>query len=286
MKEAQCYLKSELSGLFPDLELQSVIRLLLSHITGLGFTELLLNKNTTFSEYQRIQLENYVTLLKTGMPLQYVVGETEFCGLSMKVSSHVLIPRPETEELVEWMVESLPPKSNVLDIGTGSGCIAIALNHFRPDTDVWACDVSPNALRIAESNAKLAGVNVHFFEHDILNAELPAQRWNAMVSNPPYIPANESLSMDARVKDFEPSIALFVDSDDPLVFYRAIAQQALSLLADDGFLYVETHRSFAVSCIEMFEKMGFSEGIIRKDISGNDRMIRIKKRGVKPFVVL
>ncbi len=278
MKEARLNLLRELSEIFSNPELQSVIRLLLSHVTGMGFTELLLNKNTTFSDNQRIQLKKYVGLLKTGMPLQYVLGETEFCGLTFKVGPEVLIPRPETEELVEWMVDTLPPNASVLDIGTGSGCIAIALKHLRADCKVWACDVSSDALQYAESNAKATKTNVHFFELDILKTDLPAREWDVIVSNPPYIPTSDAAEMESRVKDYEPAIALFVDNHDPLIFYRAIALQALTRLVDGGLLFVESHRSFASSCLELFYNMGFSDGVIRKDINGNDRMIKVKKK--------
>lgn len=274
MMKAQQYIFSELTGLYAEPELQSVARLLLSTCTGLSFTGLLLNKNTTFSEYQWAQLKKMVELMKSGMPVQYATGETEFCGLRLEVAPGVLIPRPETEELVEWAVRSLPPDARVLDIGTGSGCMAVALQYLRPDCRVMACDVSPEALRQATRNARLHKMPVRFFQLDILTDGLPAESWDLIISNPPYIPHQESVSIEPRVKDFEPAVALFVDNDDPLLFYRRIAGLAKTHLAAGGQLMFETHRSFAADCVELLCSQGFSRVELRKDISGNDRMVR------------
>lgn len=278
MNEAQQLITSELSGLYSEQELQSVSRLLLSHITGLSFTGLILNKNTTFSDNHWYDLKKKLELLKTGMPVQYVLGETEFCGLNFRVGEGVLIPRPETEELVEWAVGLLPRKARVLDIGTGSGCIAVAIRHLRPDCKVWACDVSPDALSIAEDNARFNQTQVQFFQTDILKDELPNRQWSLIISNPPYIPRSESSEIESRVKYFEPELALFVPDDDPLLFYRVIAKKAYETLEQDGLLMFEIHRDFAAECVELIVASGFSDLIVKKDITGNDRMILARKK--------
>jgi len=277
MNEAQHLITSELSGLYSHQELQSVSKLLLSHITGLSFTGLILNKNTTFSDNQRYDLKKMLEMLKTGMPVQYVLGETEFCGMRFRVGKEVLIPRPETEELVEWAVGILPNQARILDIGTGSGCIAVAISVHRPDCRVWACDVSHEALAIASQNAGLNGADVQFFQSDILQDPLPDEPWNLIVSNPPYIPHSENREMEPRVKDFEPEVALFVPDNDPLLFYRVIAQKAINALVMDGLLMVEIHRAFASECVELFTETGFTEVIVKQDIAGNDRMILARK---------
>ncbi len=277
MKEAQQYILKELSGIYPQPELQSVARLLLSHITGFDFTGLLLNKNTTFSDNQRSVLKNYIELLRSGMPVQYVTGETEFYGLQFRVGPEVLIPRPETEELVEWAVKLAPSGARLLDIGTGSGCIAIAIKHSRPDCYVYACDISAGALGLARKNAEINGVEVNFFQCDIVNDQLPETGFDLLVSNPPYIPADEAGQMESRVKDFEPAIALFVDTSDPLLFYRTIARKSVGRLLPGGNLLFEIHRIYADECMNVLANEGFTDCELRKDISGNDRMIRAAK---------
>lgn len=276
MMEAQRYIFSQLSGLYEEPELQSVARLLLSTCTGLSFTGLLLNKNTTFSPYQWDKLKNMVELLKTGMPVQYAMGETEFYGLRFEVAPGVLIPRPETEELVEWAVQHLPAEASVLDIGTGSGCIAIALQYLRPDCKVVACDVSPVALQQASNNAQLHQLPVSFLQLDVLSSPLPEGQWDLIISNPPYIPRQESESIEPRVKQFEPDIALFVENHDPLIFYRRIAELSKMSLATDGQLMFEIHRNYAADCVGLLQQLGFTRVELKKDISGNDRMIRAR----------
>jgi release factor glutamine methyltransferase len=277
MKEAQHYISRELSGIYSQQELLSVSRLLLSHLTGFDLTGLLLNKNTTFSEYQRDNLKKKVELLKSGMPVQYVLGETEFCGLVFSVGPEVLIPRPETEELVEWAAKNILKGASVLDVGTGSGCIAISLQKQRPDCTVWACDISVDALTTASLNAARHDVPVFFFQTDIVNDNLPARQWDCIISNPPYIPAGEAKDMESRVRDFEPSIALFVEDNDPLQFYRVIAEKAKQQLSSGGQLFFETHRDYTEDCCELLLQLGYLNPELKKDISGNNRMIRAVK---------
>lgn len=273
MQQAIKHIRSELSPIYQDDELLSITRLIISKITTYSFTEILVNKNTTFSPYQRDMLEFYLEKLKKHMPVQYVLGETEFCGLDFVVNEAVLIPRQETEELVEWIVQEANPASVILDIGTGSGCIAISLKSFLPRTEVYACDISTEALNVARQNAIKNNQQVCFFEMDILKADHSDRRYHVIVSNPPYIPKGEIASILTQVKDFEPHQALFVPDDDPLLFYRKIAEYATKYLLPGGKLFFEMHRDYADACMLMLQKDGFQKVVLKKDISGNNRML-------------
>lgn len=274
MQNAINHIRSELTAYYTENELQSVVRLLISKITGFSFTEILVNKNTIFSAYQRDLLNFYLEKLKMGMPIQYVLGETEFCGLIFRVDQSVLIPRPETEELVEWVVKESADNSVILDIGTGSGCIAIALKSFMPQADVHACDVSLESLQTARKNAELNENQVSFFYMNILEEHSIDNRYDVIVSNPPYIPYAERTEISNHVKNFEPEAALFVPDDDPLIFYRKIAEFAKRNLHAGGKLFFEVHRDFGQACLLMLHEMNFQQLEIKKDIAGNNRMIK------------
>lgn len=278
MQQSIEHIRNELAGVYPEVELLSVTRLIISKITGYSFTEIVINKNTTFSQHQRTLVEFYLEKLKNRMPIQYVLGETEFCGLDFVVDEAVLIPRPETEELVEWIVKEAIPSAVVLDIGTGSGCIAISLKSFIPEADVYASDISIEALKVAGKNAAHNHQEVCFFQQDILSEKTAERKYHVIVSNPPYVPKTEIESMHPHVKDFEPHIALFVEKDDPLIFYRKIAEYAQQHLFQEGQLFFEVHRDFANACKKMLETLGFSNVELKKDISGNERMLRAEKK--------
>ena len=278
MQQAINYLKSELAPIYQEPELSSIARLIVSKITGYSYTEILVNKNTIFSQYQRNLLEFYLEKLKKGMPVQYVMGETEFCGLNFVVGESVLIPRPETEELVAWIAEETKPDALILDIGTGSGCIAVSLKKFIPGSEVYACDISTEALNVARLNAEKNNQQVNFFEMDILNTSTAERKYHMIVSNPPYIPESEIDTILPQVKDYEPHQALFVTDDDPLIFYRKIAIYAQQHLYPGGKLFFEIHRDYANACVSMLKDKNFDNIIMKKDISGNDRMIRAEKK--------
>lgn len=212
------------------------------------------------------------------MPVQYVLGETEFCGLNFVVGESVLIPRPETEELVAWIAEETKPDALILDIGTGSGCIAVSLKKFLPGSEVYACDISTEALNVARLNADKNNQQVIFFEMDILNTTTAERKYHLIVSNPPYIPESEIDTILPQVKDYEPHQALFVTDDDPLIFYRKIAIYAQQHLYPGGKLFFEIHRDYANACVSMLKDKNFDNIIMKKDISGNDRMIRAEKK--------
>lgn len=274
MQAAITHIRESLSGIYPEQELLSISRLLISKVTGFSFTEILLNKNTIFSLYQRQLLDNYLTELRKHRPIQYVLGETEFCGLDFDVNEAVLIPRPETEELVEWIVQSESADVKILDLGTGSGCIPIALKKMMPRAVVSACDLSTDALAVALGNATKNGVDVDFFQMDILN-QMPAKTpYDCLVSNPPYIPVGEKAEIAVGVKDFEPQMALFVPDNDPLLFYRSIALMGLQVLREGGRVYLETHRDYALDVFNLFRDLNYSDLELKKDIAGNDRMVR------------
>lgn len=278
MQKAIKHLQCELSPIYQEPELSSVARMVISKVTGYSFTELLVNKNTIFSQYQWNLLEFYTEKLKKGAPIQYVLGETEFCGLNFTVDESVLIPRPETEELVAWMVEEAAHNAVILDIGTGSGCIPVSLKNFLPHCRVYGCDISTKALELARQNAENNHQKVTFFEMDILTETRSERKYHLIVSNPPYIPSQEMDTIHERVKEFEPHLALFVPDNDPLIFYRKIAAYAQQHLLQGGKLFFEIHRDYAEGCKSVLENYGFENIRLKKDISGNNRMMRAEKK--------
>ncbi len=240
---------------------------------GLSQTALLMGETEHISE---AELKGLQQRLLEGEPVQYVVGETEFCGHRFHTAHGVLIPRPETEELCRWIVEEWKEESGkrLLDIGTGSGCIACTLAAELKEAQVGAWDISADALRIARGNAERLGVSVNFELVDALRPPHPTPgSLDIIVSNPPYVCQQERADMERHVLDHEPSLALFVPDDDPLLFYRAIADYALQALRPGGRLYFELNCRFAHETADMLQQAGFSDVCIRKDQYGKDRFI-------------
>jgi len=271
------YIQSELHGHYPETEIKSFGLLIIEKLTGFTRTQIIVNKNTQFSIEQQHEIKKIVEKIKNNIPIQYILGETEFYGLPFKVNESVLIPRPETEELVEWIQSenSVEKELNLLDIGTGSGCIAISLKSSAPNWSVDAFDISKDALLTATQNAMLNGVNVTFSEVDILNPPaLIDRKWDIIVSNPPYVLESEKAGILPNVLNHEPHLALFVTDNDGLLFYRQIAQFAKQHLKQNGQLYFEINRMFGKMTVDLLESMGFCAVELRKDISGNDRMIK------------
>ena len=273
-------LQTSLKGEYSESEIHVLGMLILEKLTGFSRIWLLIHKELKLNDEQNIIASQYLERLKNHEPIQYILGETEFYGLKFKVNPSVLIPRPETEELVEWVKPPHPPKGGflsgtptLLDVGTGSGCIAVALKKKFPSANVSAMDISPEALALAKENAALNEVNIEFIQDDILHPAATDRKWDVIVSNPPYIPASEQRYLHKNVTDFEPHLALFVQDNDPLIFYRKIAEFALSHLTAGGRLYVEIHQSLGRQCCQLLESMGFQLVELRKDLSGNDRMI-------------
>lgn len=247
-----------------------------SDILHLSTMELYTGKDMNFSTKEWKEVEDILARLKQREPLQYILQEAPFCGLSFHVEKGVLIPRPETEELVEWIVSDCQKagKVRILDIGTGSGCIPVALAERLPEAEVASCDISAEALRVAAVNVKRYGGKVTLFQADILQDELPDCRVDVLVSNPPYITESERGEMEANVLDWEPELALFVPDTDPLRFYRRIARKGFDWLTEGGALYFEINRAYGAETVRMLEECGYRDIALRKDLSGNDRMIK------------
>ncbi len=245
---------------------------------GVSRTRLLIEPDAEV-EVGEERLEQMCRELAAARPWQYVVGREEFCGCEFEVSEAVLIPRPETEELVAWAVESLSELAmgRAVDIGTGSGAIAVSLAQRLRGWSVEAVDVSAEALAVAERNAVRAGVSVEFRQVDILGEELPCCAYNLIISNPPYIPEREKSVMRANVLDHEPHLALFVPDGEPLLFYERIARGGLEWLKEGGVLMYEIHEAYGTECCNMLAELGYEEIELRFDINQKPRMIRCRK---------
>ncbi len=218
-----------------------------------------------------------VEQVRKGRPIQYIIGESEFSGLIFKVREGVLIPRPETEELVRWIVaEARGTTPRIVDVGTGSGAIAVSLAKLIEGSELWGVDISVDALSQARDNGELNGVRVNFIEGDALRGVehyLPSAKFDIVVSNPPYIPRLEGAEIRDNVMNFEPHLALFVDDDDPLIFYHKIAESSLKILRPEGALYFEIHENFASEMVSMLSDMGYVDIECRRDINEKPRMI-------------
>ncbi len=267
------YLKLRLQLVCSESELRRIVFLVGKKLIGKSEVGIL-TENVLFSDSQTAELERIVKELREHRPIQYVLGETEFCGLTFAVDERVLIPRPETEELVDWVISAQNSAQKILDIGTGSGCIAVSLASRIPSAAVAAYDVSAEVLALAAENAQRNRVEVDFEQIDILNPPMVSAVFDVIVSNPPYIMNVERSEMASRVLDFEPELALFVPDDDPLIFYRAIARFAQTHLSVGGSLFFEINRQFAAQISAMLSSEGFSEIEVRKDVFDNDRMIK------------
>ena len=271
--------RRQLSSLYPDLEVDAMMNQLLQSVTGFSRTQLLLHKNSELSPENRQLLLGMLHRLQNSEPLQYVLGETEFFGLPFLVNSAVLIPRPETEELVELIIrENADKPCSILDIGTGSGCIAIALAAKLPNAQVEAWDISESALEVARENAIRNNQSVLFKRVDVLSNDFEQNSFDVIVSNPPYICESESKEMHTNVLDFEPHNALFVPDSDPLIFYRRIAELAQKMLNTAGRIYFEINAAYGKETADLLREKGFSEVKIVKDIFGKNRIVT----GVKP----
>jgi release factor glutamine methyltransferase len=279
MLQAVQHIKNELQNLYSQAEIRSFACLILEKLTGWSQSEILLCKDANLSIIQRRKFDTFVEKLKTGMPVQYLLGTAAFMGLDFFVNPSTLIPRPETEELVEWIVEEhvKSHKISILDIGTGSGCIAVALKKFIPQAGVWALDISEEALATAKKNAADNAVDVQFFARDIFKTFACSTKFDVIVSNPPYIALSEKVGMARNVLDYEPLEALFVPDDDALVYYRRIAVFAQENLSEGGSLYFEINRQKGRETMALLHQKGFTHIELRKDLSGNDRMVKARK---------
>ena len=272
-------IREALRGIYPDSEALSLAKMLLVEAFGFSTLELYGGKDKEISGKRRDVLDKMLSRLQKNEPIQYVLGKETFCGLDFEVDSNVLIPRPETRELVEWIVadRKLDASCRILDIGTGSGCISISLAKFLSGAEVEAWDISEGALEVARRNAVRNAVEVLFRQQDVLYVLPGDTRYDVIVSNPPYITEKEKLDMDANVLDWEPFTALFVPDADPLLFYRKIAELGLSMLNIGGALYFEINRAYGQETVRMLEGLSYKQIELRKDEWGNDRMVKACK---------
>ena len=264
---------------YPDTEALALAKMLLVEVFGFSTLELYGGKDKEISGKHRDVLDEMIRRLKKNEPIQYIIGIETFGGLTFEVNQNVLIPRPETRELVEWIAEDcqLEDPCKILDIGTGSGCIAISLAKLLGQAEVEAWDVSEGALQVARRNAERNQVDVLFRKMDVLGDVPEGMQYDVIVSNPPYIAEKEKPQMEHNVLDWEPSIALFVPDEDPLLFYRRIAQLGGSMLKKGGSLYYEINQAYGQETMEMLASMGYQSIELRKDAWGNDRMVKAKR---------
>ncbi|WP_026727954.1 peptide chain release factor N(5)-glutamine methyltransferase [Flavobacterium denitrificans] len=277
IKQYRTQFIKELSPLYDAYEAESFFYLILEDKHKLRQIDLALNHELNFSEKDFVVWDSLLDDLKNEVPIQYLLGKTSFYGLDFEVNENVLIPRPETEELVEWIINENKGNSKeikILDIGTGSGCIAISLAKNLPNAKVYAIDVSKKALDTAKRNAINNNVEVTFMLKNILELERLKSDYDIIVSNPPYVRNLEKAEIKKNVLDFEPHLALFVDDNDALIFYRKIAELAQKSLLENGQLYFEINQYLGKETKEMLEKMNFINIELRKDIYDNDRMIK------------
>ena len=281
----------QLFPLFPEMEVESFFYLLTESYLEKTRIQLALEPDFELNSTQLQQFEKALQRLLQQEPIQYILGDTEFFGYPFQVNQHTLIPRPETEELVAWIIEDVknknqensqhkPLNSNItiLDIGTGSGCIPISLAKELPQAKVSSIDVSEEALQVARKNSTLNEIVVNFIQQDILKAECLPEKYDVVVSNPPYVRKLEKEQMHQNVLDFEPELALFVENDDPLIFYRKIAQLAKNALTENGKLYFEINEYLPEEMVSLLEEIGYQDIELKKDIFGKFRMCKASFR--------
>lgn len=277
LKEIKNIYHKELDTLFPKEEVDSFFYMAIEHYLGLERFVLALEPNLTISKDEEDQLFRALSELRLQRPIQYVLGNTQFCDLDFKVNENVLIPRPETEELVYWILKELNHLGKeiaVLDIGTGSGCIAISLSKNLPNAKVKGLDISNTAIQVAKENAEINNVLVDFVVFNALSLEGFEGQYDLIVSNPPYVRELEKTAMNKNVLDHEPGSALFVPNEDPLLFYKSIVRFASGHLNKGGMLFFEINQYLGMETKKLMEEEGFSEIELREDMYGNPRMLK------------
>ena len=276
LKAYRDFFTDKLAPLYDREEANQFFVIALQHLKGWSRTDIALNPDAELTANELEQWNTVLADLEQQKPIQYIFGTAYFYGLEFTVTENTLIPRPETEELVEWIIEGYADKGKIklLDIGTGSGCIAIALAHNLKNAEVHAIDVSAGAIKVAKQNAIDNGVSVTFIEKDILATSSLNDDYDVIVSNPPYVRNLEKQEIKKNVLDYEPHTALFVDDNNPLLFYNKIAALAKESLKPDGKLYFEINQYLGAETVTMLEEQGYNNSILKKDLSGNDRMIK------------
>lgn len=277
LSDVEAFVKKELSTHYSSGEIEHFCQYLFEEFSEISKNDRLTKKKIYIPESEIIKYSNAIRKLKAEMPIQYIVGKANFYGFDFFVDKSVLIPRPETEELVEWICQELTtiPEAKILDIGTGSACIPIVLAKKNQKTSITAVDISHDALKIATKNADFHQANIQFMQADALKpSSLPHEKFDIIVSNPPYVRDSEKSSMHRNVMDYEPHLALFVDDNDPLIFYKNIAEYAFQHLSENGKLFFEINEAFAEECKELMKQIGFSEIEVRRDMRGKERMLK------------
>lgn len=271
-------LKTALEKIYDERESSAIAHELMAHITGMSKMQRLEAKDKKLDATQNKKLAALTERALTGEPVQHITNEQWFFNRPFFVNKHVLIPRPETEELVQWVIDDNKDKQNlsILEIGTGSGCIAVSVKRKLPQASVLAIDISKEALTVAKKNATIQEVTVQYKQVDFLDKNLWSSlgKFDIIISNPPYIPLSEKEKMDKNVRDYEPELALFTPNEEPLLFYKHIAMFAASNLNKGGAVYCETHKDFAQASLSVFEEMNFRHLQLKKDLIGHDRMIK------------
>jgi len=291
--EAEQYIKEQLKGIYEEDEASNIADLAIEHATTLSKTERIWKRELEISQEQFKCVKKDLERLKRQEPIQYIMNKAWFSGMELYVDKNVLIPRPETEELVKWIVDDAKASGKdvfhkgtmeadetklfkIIDVGTGSGCIALALKKAMPKAEVWGCDVSEEALNVARRNGSSLNIRVDFQGMDFLEEAqqklLPTV--NVIVSNPPYVPLKDKDQMHSNVVDHEPHTALFVTDDEPLVFYRALADFGKKRLYPGGAIYMETHENLGEGVVKLFEEAGYTRVELKKDMQGKDRMVK------------
>jgi len=275
LKTAKNYFSEQLKNLFTSTEINSMWKEIICFRFNWNASDFILNTTFRLSESDLLFIRSYVHRLKKNEPFQYIHGITTFFGLELKCDKRALIPRPETEELVAWAVEFGPYKT-IADLCAGSGCIALGLKSKFSESNVTGLDISSDALSLAKENSKLTNLDVEFNHADVLNinGDLLDQKWDCIISNPPYIPSNERESIAENVLNFEPEISLFVENENPIIFYEAIVKYAKSNLSENGFLFFEIHPDFSAGISDLLKLKGFINIELRKDLQGKNRMIK------------
>ena len=278
IKELKLYFINQLTSIHESDEIESFFFIIAEYLHNLKRIDTAIQSDLEILDIDFEKWKAIIADLQKEKPIQYITGEAWFYGLALEVNENTLIPRPETEELVEWILDTQKDKAksrtlSILDIGTGTGCIPITIKSNLPEANVAAIDVSEKALETAKRNAKSNKVDVHFMLKNILETENLEQQFDVIVSNPPYVRNLEKLEIKKNVLDYEPHLALFVEDDDALLFYRKIAQLALKNLTSDGSLFFEINQYLGPETVQMLENLGFNNIELRQDFKGNDRMI-------------
>ena len=277
LREIRNIYHKELAPFYPKAEIDSILDILLEYYLDIGRFVLALQPNYNLNKAEEKPLFEALTRLQQEEPVQYITGEAHFFGMGFRVSPKVLIPRPETEDLIRWILETIEDHEqglSILDVGTGSGNIAVSLAKHLPNAKIYALDISPEALVIAQQNAQDNGVEVQFIQADIRAMESLQQRFDLVVSNPPYVRLSERKEMQNNVKHYEPSQALFVPDEAPLLFYETLTEFGKANLQAGGMLFLEINQYLGKEVVGLLKQQGYKKVELKKDIFGRDRMVK------------